>query len=54
MLRFFTTSALTQRFLFYTIYYIKAKNYNIKQLLIILLEDTKSYGGRKERCSIVG
>ena len=31
---------------FYTIYYIKAKNYNIKQLLIILLEDTKSYGGR--------
>ena len=31
---------------FYTIYYIKAKNYNIKQLLIILLQDTKSYGGR--------
>ena len=39
---------------FYTIYYIKAKNYNIKQLLIILLKDTKSYGGRKERYSTVG
>ena len=26
---------------------------SIKQLLIILLKDTKSYGGRKERCSTV-
>ena len=39
---------------FYTMYYINAKNYNIKQLLIILLKDTKSYGGRKERYSTVG
>ena len=46
-------SSYTEVF-FYTIYYIKAKNYNIKQLLIILLEDTKSYGARKERCSTVG
>ena len=55
MLRFFTTLALTHaEGFFYTIYYIKAKNYNIKQLLIILLEDNKSYRGRKERCSTVG
>ena len=39
---------------FYRMYYINAKNYNIKQLLIILLKDTKSYGGRKERYSTVG
>ena len=39
-------SSYTEGFFFYTIYYIKAKNYNVKQLLIILLEDTKPYGGR--------
>ena len=38
-------SSYTEVF-FYTIYYIKAKSYNLKHLLIILLEDTKSYGGR--------